>query len=105
MAAGILKVTPEKLLEASNEFSISGKNISSLTAEMMTIINGLKSVWQGEAANAYTNKFNALSDDIEKLNRIIQEHVTDLSEMARTYEAAEVASEEESAKLMSEVVS
>lgn len=102
--ATLLKVTPEKLLEAANEFSVAGKNISSLTSEMMGIINGLKSVWQGSAANAYTGKFSMLSDDIEKLNRIIQEHVSDLTEMARTYEEAEKASEEESAKLLGEVV-
>lgn len=104
MAAGILKVTPEKLLETANEFSLSGKNISSLTSEMLSIITGLKSVWQGNAANAYVEKFSMLSDDIEKLNRIIQEHVSDLTEMARNYEEAETASEEESAKLLSEVI-
>lgn len=104
MAVGILKVSPEKLLEVANEFSMTGKNISSLTSEMMSIISGLKSVWQGSAANAYTGKFSMLQDDIEKLNRIIQEHVSDLTEMARTYEEAENVSEEESAKLLSEVI-
>ena len=39
---GILKVTPEKLIQASNEFSQTGKTISSLTSEMMSIVNGLK---------------------------------------------------------------
>lgn len=101
--ASILKVTPEKLLEAANEFSLAGENIRSLTSEMMNIIIGLKAVWQGSAASAYTSKFSSLQDDIEKLNRIIQEHVSDLTEMARTYEEAENISEEESSKLLSEV--
>ncbi len=64
---GILKVTPEKLIQASNEFSQTGKTISSLTSEMMSIVNGLKSIWQGEAANSYNSRFTSLQDDIEKI--------------------------------------
>lgn len=105
MANGIIKVTPEKLIQAANEFGTSGKTISSLTTEMMNIVNGLKSIWQGSAATAYTGKFTALQDDIEKINRIIEEHVSDLTEMARTYQAAEDASAQESEKLLSEVIS
>ena len=105
MAAGILKVTPEKLIEASTEFSSTGKNIRSLTQEMNEIVNSLKSVWMGEAASGYSTKFNELSDDIEKINRMIQEHVTDLNEMAREYQAAEDANTEQSSGLATEVVS
>ena len=102
---GILKVTPEKLIQASTEFSSTGKTISALTQEMTTIMNGLKSIWQGDAATGYGNKFHGLQDDIEKINRIIQEHVTDLNEMAREYQNAENASVEESSRLMTDVVS
>lgn len=101
---GIIKVTPEKLLETANEFSTSGKTISSLTNEMMSIVNSLKSVWQGSAASGYSSKFNSLQDDITKINRIIEEHVADLTEMARTYQAAEDRNLEESERLLSEVI-
>ncbi|HAG70329.1 MAG TPA: hypothetical protein DCL38_10225 [Lachnospiraceae bacterium] len=102
---GILKVTPEKLIQASNEFSQTGKTISSLTAEMMSIVNGLKSIWQGEAANSYSSRFSGLQDDIDRVNRIIQEHVADLNEMAREYQNAENASLEASSALAGDVVS
>ncbi|MCR4740044.1 MAG: WXG100 family type VII secretion target [Lachnospiraceae bacterium] len=102
---GMLKVTPEKLLQASGEFSQTGKTISSLTAEMISIVNSLKSVWQGEAANSYNARFNSLQDDIEKINRIIQEHVNDLNEMAREYQNAENAGIEAGSVLASEAVS
>ncbi|MDO5574790.1 MAG: WXG100 family type VII secretion target [bacterium] len=101
---GILKVTPEKLIQASTEFSSTGKTISSLTQEITTIMNGLKSIWQGDAATGYGNKFNGLQDDIEKINRMIQEHVTDLNEMAREYQSAETANTEESSRLLTEVI-
>lgn len=105
MAAGILKVTPEKLIEASTEFSSTGKTIRALTQEMNEIVSSLKSIWMGEAASGYGGKFAQLSDDIEKINRMIQEHVTDLNEMAREYQAAEDANTEQSAGLVTEVVS
>lgn len=101
---GILKVTPEKLIQASTEFSSTGKTISALTQEMTTIMNGLKSIWQGDAATGYGNKFHGLQDDIEKINRMIQEHVTDLNEMAREYQSAETANTEESSRLLTEVI-
>lgn len=105
MATGILKVTPQKLIDASNEFSSTGKTIGALTQEMNEIVNSLKSVWMGEAASGYGAKFAELSDDIERINKMIQEHVTDLMEMAREYQAAEDANTEQSAGLMTEVVS
>ena len=104
MATGILKVTPEKLIEASTEFSSTGKTVSSLTQEMTEIVNSLRGVWQGEAASGYGAKYAELQDDIERINRMIQEHVTDLNEMAREYQAAEDASSEQSASLATEVV-
>ena len=44
-----------------------------------------------------------LQDDIEKINRMIQEHVSDLNEMAREYQNAENASNEQSANLATDV--
>ena len=105
MAAGLLKVTPEKLVAASTEFGSTGRTIRSLTQEMKDIVDSLKSVWMGEAASGYGVKFNELSDDIEKINRMIQEHVTDLNEMAREYQAAEDASTEQSTGLNTDIVS
>ena len=103
MANMILKVTPEKLIQTANDFSNSGKTISALTREMTSIVNGFKSIWQGAAASGYESKFNSLQGDIEHINQIIQEHVLNLNEMARTYQAAEDKSMEESSRLMSEV--
>jgi WXG100 family type VII secretion target len=105
MAAGVLKVTPEKLVAASGEFGTAGRNIKALTQEMLEIVNSLKSVWMGEAATGYGSRFVQLQDDMEKINRMIQEHVTDLNEIAREYQSAEDASTEQSAGLNTDVVS
>lgn len=96
---GILNVTPEKLISTAQEFSASGQTVSSLTQQMTTLVKGLSSSWQGEASTAYVNKFNQLQDDIEKFNRMIQEHVNDLTEMARVYQEAESANVEVASRL------
>lgn len=101
---GYLKVTPEQLMKTAGEFSTAGEQIRSLTAEMMNIVNGLKAVWQGEAAESYSAKFTGLSDDIERMNRMIREHVSDLNEMAANYRTAEEASTESSAALLQDVI-
>ena len=101
---GYLKVTPEQLMKAADSFAQAGASIGSLTSEMMSIVNSLKGIWQGEAAESYTGKFTGLEDDISRINNMITEHVNDLNEMARTYQAAEDASAQESAALLSDVV-
>lgn len=103
MAAGILKVTPEKLTQAATEFSTSGKNINSMTAEMLSIVDSLSSIWQGNAATEYSGRFSGLRDDIERINKIIEEHVNDLNEMALEYQNAEDQSVEDSAGLVSDI--
>ena len=55
---GILKVTPEKLISTSQEFSSNGDTISSLTQQMIDIVTSLSSFWQGDASSAYSAKFN-----------------------------------------------
>ena len=86
---GILKVTPEKLVQVSEEFATTGNQMKNLTGEMLSLIRNLKSSWQGEAASVYGNRFDALSPDMDKLYRMVQEHAEDLQEMARQYQTAE----------------
>ena len=101
---GILKVTPEKLIQTSGEFATTGNQMKSLTSEMMSLVQGMKGIWQGEAANAYGNKFQSLQPDMDKLYRMVQEHVKDLQEMAALYQKAEAGNAQQSGSLNSNVV-
>lgn len=102
---GQLLVTPEKLMSTANEFNSIGTGVQSLTQEMLSIVNALKSGWVGEASNTYTSKFNMLDDDMAKMFRMISEHVTDLNEMARNYQMAEQANIETASALAGDVIS
>lgn len=102
---GYIKVSTEKLISTASEFSAKGKTASTLTSQMSELAKGLSSVWTGDAATAYQNKFTSLNDDIQRMNNMIQEHATDLQEMAKIYSDAEQASKEEAAQLASDVIS
>lgn len=102
---GFLKVTPEKLLQTSGEFSLLGSQMKNLTGEMLSLVKSLSSVWSGEAASAYGNRFDSLSPDMEKLYRMVQEHVQDLQEMAGQYQTAESGNMEQGGSLSSNIIS
>ena len=101
---GSLLVTPEKLIETSSEFSTCMGQVQTLTSSMMEQVRGMSSFWEGEAATAYLNKFNELEDDIQRVHTMLQEHVTDLNEMASIYQKAESKSQEISGALSGNVL-
>ena len=105
MMEGILKVTPERLLQTSGEFASLGTQMKNLTGEMMTLAKSLHSIWQGEAASAYGSRFDSLAPDMEKLYRMVQEHVQDLQEMAKHYQTAETGNMEQGNALSGGIIS
>ena len=102
---GIIKVTPEKLISTADEFNTANTQVRNLTQRMVQTVDSLKNVWEGEAATAYNTKFHQLDNDIELLHNMINEHVTDLKEMARQYQAAEQANIEIGNELAGDVIS
>ena len=102
---GTINVSTEKLLSTSSEFSTQGNTISSLTSEMLNLVGSLSSAWEGEAATAYMTKFRSLETDIQTLNRMIQEHVNDLQQMANIYNEAEQSNADTAASLASGIIS
>ncbi|WP_167955890.1 WXG100 family type VII secretion target [Anaerosporobacter faecicola] len=101
---GIIKVTPEQLSSTADTFSTKGKNVSSLTTEMTNLAVGLSAIWTGDAAEAYRTKFKDLDADIQKINKMIQEHAADLKEMASVYTKAEKDSQDEISSLASNII-
>lgn len=101
---GSLRVTPEQLVTASNEFSNKAGTVGNLTTEMMNLVTGLSSAWEGEGSTAYITRFKGLEDDIQKMIRMIQEHSNDLNEMATAYKTAEGQVVELAQSLSSDVI-
>lgn len=86
---GTLLVTPEKLMETASAFQAQAAQVKGLHDSMLTKIRGLN--WEGQAAEAYKAKFNALETSMNKINSMITEHVNDLNAMAEEYGRAESA--------------
>ena len=57
-----------------------------------------------DAGTAYVSKFSGLSDDIQRITNMINEHVEDLNEMAQTYITTEAQIEEMTQSLSADVI-
>ena len=105
MAAGIIRVSAEKLQATASSFEGTGSTVNNLTQQMTSIVTGLSGqVWSGEAATAYVNKFNGLQDDMDRIYKMITEHSEDLIEMAQQYLTAESANTDLANSLSSDVI-
>lgn len=102
---GILKVSPEKLISTASEFGTQGNKIRSLTNQMLQIVNSLSSSWEGDAQKAYQSRFKALDGDMAQIALKINEHVSDLNEMANTYKQAESTNTSDISALASDYIS
>lgn len=103
---GTLKVEPARLKSTANSFQSTGAHIKRMTQSMTDIINKLSGrVWSGEAAEAYKRKFGQLQDDINRMVKMIDEHVNDLKLMADVYEQAENANKDLVNSLKDDVIS
>lgn len=101
---GILKVTPEKLIQSSGTFATTGTQVKNLTGEMMTLVDSLQWIWQGEASGTFLTRFKTLQTDMDKLYRMIAEHSQDLTEMAGHYQRAESGNMEQGSGLESNII-
>ena len=102
---GTINVSPDKLLATANEFGNEGQTMNGLVSQMINIVTSMSSSWEGEASTAYTTKFKALEQDLQVLNRMIQEHVSDLEQMANLYSTAEQSNADDAASLSAGVIS
>lgn len=101
---GTLRVTPAQLISTAGEFETCAGEVGTLTSQMTEMVTSLSSIWQGEAAEAYKNKFNGLNDDIQKMIAFIEEHSDDLKDMAQVYTTTEQTNEDLIANLSSDVI-
>lgn len=102
--AFVLRVEPQDLINAANLFSNSGAELREVTSEMMSLVTGLSSVWEGETAESYISKFSALDDDMERMSSMIAEHVADLEEMAMNYDNVMFETIDETEGLSTDVI-
>lgn len=102
---GTLKVTPAKLKSTATAFQTTGNQVKNTTQQMTNLVTSLTgNVWSGDAASTYTKKFKGLQNDINRMVKMINEHVKDLNDMASQYEKTEAANKEIANALSSDVI-
>ncbi len=84
-----LKVTPAELEAKATDFKNVMSQTKTLTEDMMNDVTGLGSVWTGEASQSYITKFKKLQKDMDTMGRMINEHITNLTNMAKDYSQTE----------------
>ena len=103
--ASTIKVSTSKLRSTANAFNSTGSQVRSITNQMVTLVNALNGqVWSGDAANAYKQKFSQLQDDINRMASMINEHVTDLNNIAQEFDRAESSNVSTSNALAGDVI-
>ena len=101
----VINVSTDKLISAATEFQNTGNSIRTLTAQMTETVNGLTgAIGSGEAATKYISQFQGLQNDMERINAMINEHVTDLNAMAREYETSDKNAVSQASALQSDVI-
>ena len=104
MMNGMIKVTPERLMTAAHDFSTQSTKLNDTTDNMLELVRGMNSFWQGEASQAFANRFSQLRDDMCSMYRMVQEHARDLEQMAENYREAEERNEAEVQDLSADVI-
>ena len=99
-----LKVSVSDIKKASTRFGSLATETKKLTDNMLRLVQDTRNVWQGDAQRAYSKQFDGLRDDMQKMFKMIDEYRTDLSEVAKNYEAAENANKSAAQTLKSDVI-
>ncbi len=102
--ANTIRVTPEDLIASAEQFSASAGTVQNLTNNMIATVDSMSSVWTGEAATAFNTKVHGLQDSINKMVRKINEHSTDLRDMAINYQNAEKTAQESAQALKTDII-
>ena len=107
MKAGsfVLKVNPSDLNEAAQLFSLKGTEIDNCTSKMLSLVEDLSSVWDGNTSLRYRTSFSKLNDDVIKITAMVREHADDLVDIASNYETYELTNSESSSELKIAILS
>lgn len=99
--ADTILVTPEELKNTAEEFRGIGSEARNLTQQMVSIINGLGSIYEGESATAFNNQFHKLDGDMETMHNNVTKQANHLNEIADKFSSEENKNVDESTGLPS----
>lgn len=87
-----LRTTPEHLKAQGNRLMSQGESLGTLVKAMISVVDSISATgWSGDAATAYKSRFDALSDDADRMRQLLNETGEALMQIADEYISAEEA--------------
>lgn len=84
-----IKVNSSVMRNKADSFKTVSGLVKTFTGDMLTEIDNLRQVWEGEAAEALVNKFKGLQKNFEEICKTIEQYGDFLNQAADTYDKVE----------------
>ena len=104
MADIILRVTPAELRSKAEQFRILISDIRDRFRTVEEISSKTRGYWLGDAGDQDRDGFSSFQDDISYTLGRLEEHPTDLLQMAGIYEQAEQSVTETNSELQTDLI-
>lgn len=89
MAGERIKVTSDELRQAIAKFNMCKEEMAQAYGQMSTEVMVLNGSWDGEASQAFMDRFTELVTNIRTSDETIEQAVESLEKAAQAYELAE----------------
>lgn len=100
----MIKTTPESLRAKASQVLDKGTEMKTTTDKMFDLVDSINgAVWTGQSQAAYTNQFEELRDDSQRMFETVQRLSEDLNAIAAEYQKAEEETMNISQNLATEV--
>lgn len=86
MSEYTIKVSKEQMEETINQFKSAKEQLSSAYGQMAAEVMALNSSWNGEASEAFVNRFSDLTANIKTSDATMEQAITGLKTAAEIYE-------------------
>ena len=77
----ILRVSTDELSRTVGAFNANLSTVTQLTNQMMSLLQGLQPVCNGEPYDTFRNKALQLQNDMDQMKKMIQGHVDELTQV------------------------
>lgn len=87
--ANVIKLEREQMLAEASSFRQEGENFESSIGRMDELTRNLTEVWQGAAAQAYTEKYQQLRPNLVQCRELIEQIAVALEKVVQTMDEAD----------------
>ena len=84
--ANQIRMTPETMRTRANEYTTQANNLQQIITKMDNLLKQLQQEWEGDASNAYAQRFAELRPGFVKAKELVDEISTSLKSTANIVE-------------------